>query len=77
MRRRSILWEWSAAIYPWVRLRYASPHGEEYLDDIDSPDDVACQILRGAPMGWSAIGLIFLFVVAFAVLNRIEFGCFD
>jgi hypothetical protein len=33
--------------------------------------------LEGPPMGWDAIGLIVLFVVAIGVLNRYEFGRFD
>jgi hypothetical protein len=32
---------------------------------------------KGARMGWEAIGLIVLFVVAIAAINRIEFGRFD
>jgi len=28
-------------------------------------------------MGWEAIGLIFLFVIVIAAINRIEFGRFD
>jgi hypothetical protein len=33
--------------------------------------------LGGSFMGWEAIGLIILFVVAIGVLNRVEFGRFD
>jgi hypothetical protein len=33
--------------------------------------------LQGARMGWEAIGLIVLFVIAIAAINRIEFGRFD
>jgi hypothetical protein len=32
---------------------------------------------KGARMGWYAIGLIVLFIVAIAAINRIEFGRFD
>jgi hypothetical protein len=32
---------------------------------------------QGVPMGWSAIGLIIVFVLVIAALNRIEFGRFD
>jgi hypothetical protein len=32
---------------------------------------------QGASMGWEAIGLIILFILALAALNRIEFGRFD
>jgi len=28
-------------------------------------------------MGWEAIGLIVLFVIVLAVINRLEFGRFD
>jgi hypothetical protein len=32
---------------------------------------------QGALMGWEAIGLIVLFILAIAAINRIEFGRFD
>jgi hypothetical protein len=32
---------------------------------------------EGVPMGWQAIGLIVLFLVAILALNRYEFGRFD